>query len=43
MATVAEFNRAAERGEDPAYGRGSTLYNNFRGDVDHKPTPTWQS
>ena len=38
-ATVAEFNPAAERGEDPAFGRGSTLYNHFRGDMDHKPNP----
>ena len=31
--------RAAERGEDPAFGRGSTLYNHFRGDMEHKPNP----
>lgn len=38
-ATVAEFNPAAVRGEDPAFGRGSTLYNHFRGDLEHKPNP----
>ncbi|MEZ2392198.1 FAD-dependent oxidoreductase [bacterium RCC_150] len=37
--TVAEFNPAAEKGQDPAFGRGSTLYNNFRGDMEHKPNP----
>jgi succinate dehydrogenase/fumarate reductase flavoprotein subunit len=38
-ATVAGFNPAAERGEDPAFGRGSTQYNHFRGDLEHKPNP----
>ncbi|UKA52581.1 FAD-dependent oxidoreductase [Arthrobacter sp. FW305-BF8] len=38
-ATVAEFNPAAERGEDPAFGRGSTQYNHFRGDLEHQPNP----
>jgi predicted oxidoreductase len=27
------------RGEDPAFGRGSTLYNHFRGDLEHQPNP----
>ena len=38
-ATVSDFNPAAERGEDPAFGRGSTPYNHFRGDMEHKPNP----
>lgn len=37
--TVREFNKGAEVGEDPAFGRGSTLYNHFRGDLEHKPNP----
>ncbi len=37
--TVRDFNKGAERGEDPEFGRGSTLYNNFRGDMGHKPNP----
>ncbi|SLK10529.1 FAD-dependent oxidoreductase [Arthrobacter sp. P2b] len=38
-ATVRDFNKGAEKGEDPQFGRGSTLYNNFRGDMEHKPNP----
>jgi len=38
-ATVAEFNRHAGRGEDPVFGKGSTAYNRFYGDADHKPNP----
>lgn len=37
--TVREFNKGAEAGEDPAFGRGSTEYNHFRGDLEHKPNP----
>ncbi|GAA3686824.1 FAD-dependent oxidoreductase [Arthrobacter ginkgonis] len=37
--TVGEFNQGAEIGEDPAFGRGSTQYNHFRGDLEHKPNP----
>ncbi|MDD0856795.1 FAD-binding protein [Arthrobacter alpinus] len=37
--TVAEFNPNAEAGKDPEFGRGSTLYNHFRGDMEHKPNP----
>ncbi|WP_066285343.1 FAD-dependent oxidoreductase [Arthrobacter sp. B6] len=37
--TIREFNKGAELGEDPHFGRGSTLYNNFRGDMEHKPNP----
>jgi len=38
-ATVAEFNKNAARGEDPEFGKGSTAYNRFYGDADHKPNP----
>ena len=38
-ATVASFNADAERGVDPVFGRGSTEYNHFRGDITHKPNP----
>lgn len=37
--TVRDFNKGAEAGEDPAFGRGSTEYNHFRGDMEHKPNP----
>ena len=37
--TVREFNKGAAMGEDPAFGRGSTEYNHFRGDMEHKPNP----
>ncbi|MDO9527061.1 MAG: FAD-dependent oxidoreductase [Gemmobacter sp.] len=39
QATVAEFNRHAEQGEDPAFGKGSTSYNRSLGDPEHKPNP----
>lgn len=37
--TVEDFNRGAERGEDPAFGRGSLKYHNFKGDLEHRPNP----
>ncbi|MCG6875609.1 MAG: FAD-dependent oxidoreductase [Betaproteobacteria bacterium] len=37
--TVVEYNRNAARGEDPAFGKGSTAYNRFYGDADHQPNP----
>jgi len=36
-ATVAEFNRHAREGKDPAFGKGSTAYNRFYGDPDIQP------
>ena len=39
QATVAAFNRDAERGEDPQFGRGTTAYNRYLGDKDHQPNP----
>lgn len=38
--TVEEFNRNARRGDDPEFGRGSTLFNRFKGDASHKPNPS---
>lgn len=38
-ATVARFNEEAERGEDPEFGRGSTAFNRYLGDAEHKPNP----
>ncbi|WP_315780094.1 MULTISPECIES: FAD-dependent oxidoreductase [unclassified Bradyrhizobium] len=37
--TVSEFNRHAERGEDPAFGRGSNIYQRSLGDADQRPNP----
>ncbi len=37
--TVAYFNRHAEAGEDPAFGRGRDIYQRSLGDADHKPNP----
>jgi len=38
--TAATFNAGAERGEDPAFGRGSNLsVRRFRGDWSHRPNP----
>ena len=36
---VRRFNVGAERGEDPEFGRGSTSFNRYLGDPDHKPNP----
>jgi succinate dehydrogenase/fumarate reductase flavoprotein subunit len=37
--TIERFNRDAVAGEDTEFGRGSTAYNHFRGDMDHRPNP----
>lgn len=37
--TLERFNRDAVAGEDTEFGRGSTAYNHFRGDLEHKPNP----
>lgn len=37
--TVAEYNIHARRGEDPAFGRGSTPYNRAGGDARQQPNP----
>lgn len=38
-ATVAEYNLHARRGDDPQFGRGSTLYNRKQGDACQQPNP----
>ena len=38
-ATVERFNRGAERGEDPEFGKGGNVYNRFNGDPAHRPNP----
>lgn len=38
-ATVRDYNADARKGEDPAYGRGSTSFNRYLADPDHKPNP----
>ena len=37
--TVTEYNHHARLGEDPQFGRGSTLYNRKQGDALHGPNP----
>ncbi len=37
--TVTAFNAGAARGEDPAFGRGSTEFNRRSGDATHTPNP----
>lgn len=37
--TVETFNQHAEQGEDPAFGRGSNIYQRSLGDADHAPNP----
>jgi succinate dehydrogenase/fumarate reductase flavoprotein subunit len=37
--TLAEYNRHAKRGEDPLFGRGTTIYNRYQGDARFTPNP----
>ena len=37
--TVRDFNVGAAKGEDPAFGRGSTSFNRYLADPDHQPNP----
>lgn len=37
--TVATFNGDAQRGEDPAFGKGSKAYNRYQGDALNTPNP----
>jgi succinate dehydrogenase/fumarate reductase flavoprotein subunit len=37
--TVAEFNKTASEGRDPAFGKGSRAYNRYQGDALHGPNP----
>jgi len=38
--TVAEFNSHARVGEDPRFGRGTTVFNRVSGDPEHGPNPS---
>ncbi|MFO1312930.1 MAG: FAD-dependent oxidoreductase [Burkholderiales bacterium] len=38
-ATIAGYNAHARRGEDPLFGRGSTVYNRYQGDARVAPNP----
>ncbi|SDH80933.1 Succinate dehydrogenase/fumarate reductase, flavoprotein subunit [Paraburkholderia steynii] len=38
-ATVRTYNESAARGEDPAFGRGSTSFNRYLADPECKPNP----
>ena len=37
--TIMRYNEGAERGEDPEFGRGSTSFNRYLADPNHKPNP----
>lgn len=37
--SVHDYNKDAEHGEDPAFGRGSTTFNRYLADPDNKPNP----
>lgn len=37
--SVAQMNRAAASGHDPAFGKGSSAYNRYLGDAEHSPNP----
>lgn len=38
-ATIDAFNRGAEHGADPEFGRGTTAFNRYLGDPGHTPNP----
>ena len=37
--TIADFNIGAENGNDTQFGRGTSAFNRYLGDADHKPNP----
>ncbi|MGR3739114.1 MAG: FAD-dependent oxidoreductase [Limimaricola soesokkakensis] len=39
-ATIARFNAAAQRGDDPYFGRGRNRYDRVQGDPERRPNPT---
>lgn len=39
QATVQEYNQGAMHGEDAQFGRGSTAFNRYLADADHRPNP----
>ncbi len=41
--TLDEFNTHAAKGEDPKFGRGTTEYQWFKGDMKHKPNPNLET
>ncbi|MDA9434055.1 FAD-dependent oxidoreductase [Bradyrhizobium sp. CCBAU 51627] len=38
-ATIASYNSGAKEGRDPEFGRGSTIYQRYLGDISHRPNP----
>ena len=38
-ATLTQWNRTAQHGEDPEFGRGTTAYMRLQGDAEHRPNP----
>ena len=40
VAQLARYNRDAERGEDPEFGKGTNAYHRFGGDPSHSPNPS---
>jgi succinate dehydrogenase/fumarate reductase flavoprotein subunit len=38
-ATLKTYNTSAALGQDPAFGRGTNVYNRYLGDPDHRPNP----
>ena len=38
-ATISAYNEHAVAGEDPEFGRGTSSYNRYLGDPEHKPNP----
>ena len=39
VAQLERYNRSAERGEDPEFGKGTNAYHRFGGDPSHSPNP----
>jgi len=39
LETLRTFNEHARVGHDPAFGKGSNLYNQYNGDASHRPNP----
>ena len=37
--TISTYNKFAQNGDDPEFGRGDTPYNRVAGDADHTPNP----
>ena len=39
QATIGRYNKYAERGEDPAFGKGGDIYQRHLGDAENQPNP----